>query len=353
MKKMEKEIISVLKKMISFKTIDGNEEEMKSLLEYVKTLVSSDFVIKEYTFINKPVMVISNTDSKDLDVVFCTHIDVVPHEEYELIEKNDFLYGRGTFDMKGGTVVSLLAFLNQKTDKKVGIFLTSDEEIGGNCVRELLNIYHPKFGIIPDGGNNFDLIKEEKGRLLLKVSITTTSAHAAELYKGENAIITLFSVYQKLLKKYPVPNSDKEWKSSICLTHLSGGVAYNQVPDYAEMILDIRRITTDFKAEFINSLKKLDKRLKIEVLASETPYLTNIDDDMVKLYLKSVEKVLKKEPVITHSNSTCDGIYFTEKGIPTVLMNPSGGFAHAPNEFVEKESLFKLYEIYTDFLKNI
>lgn len=353
MKKIEKEIISVLKKLISFKTIDGNEEEMKNLLEYIKTLVPKDLIIKEYVFQNKPTMVISNTESKDLDVVFCTHIDVVPHEKYELVEKNNLLYGRGTFDMKGGVAISLLAFLNQKTDKKIGIFLTSDEEMGGNCVKELLNIYNPKFGIIPDGGNDFQLIKEEKGRLLLRVSISTVSAHAAELYKGENAITTLFTVYQKLLKKYPNPTSDNDWKSSICLTHLSGGIAYNQVPDSAEMILDIRRIATDFKIEFINSLKKIDKRLKIEILASETPYLTNSEDDMVKLYLHSVKKILKKEVVITTSNSTCDGIYFTEKGIPTVLMNPSGGFAHAPSEYVEKDSLLKLYEIYIDFLKNI
>lgn len=353
MKKIEKEILSVLKKFISFPTIEGNEGEMKKLLKYVKTLVPINFIIKEYTFQNKPVLVISNTDSKELDVVFCTHIDVVPHEKYELVEKGNLLYGRGTFDMKGGAVVSLLALLNQETTKKVGIFLTSDEEVGGNCVKELLTIYHPKFGIIPDGGNNFEFIKEEKGRLLLKVSISTSSAHAAELYKGENALVILMNVYQKLLEKYPNPTSEKEWKSSICLSHLEGGTAYNQVPDYAEMILDIRRITTDFKAEFINTLKKIDERIKIDVLASETPYLTNIEDAMVKLYLQSVKKVLKKEPTITFSNSTCDGIYFTEKGIPTALMNPSGGFAHAPNEYVEKEALLKLYEIYTDFLKNI
>lgn len=353
MKKIEKEIFSVLKKFVSFPTIDGNEEEMKKLLEYVKTLVPTNFIVKEYLFQTKPVLVISNTDSKELDIVFCTHIDVVPHKKYELVEKDNLLYGRGTFDMKGGTVVSLLALLNQETTKKIGIFLTSDEEVGGNCVKELLNIYHPKFGIIPDGGNDFQLVKEEKGRLLLQVSISTTSSHAAELYKGENAIATLFSVYQKLLEKYPNPTSDKEWKSSICLTRLEGGKAFNQVPDYAEMILDIRRIASDFKIEFINALKKIDSRLKIKVLASETPYLTNIENEMVKKFLQSVKTVLKKETVITHSNSTCDGIYFTENGIPTVLMNPTGGFAHSPNEYVEKESLLKLYEIYINFLKNM
>ncbi len=352
MKKVEREIISTLKKFISFPTIAGNESEMLNLFHYVKTFIPNEFIVKEYMFCNKPSMVIANTPSKDLDVVFCTHIDVVPHDKYELIEEGNYLYGRGTFDMKGGAVVSLLSVINQSTTKKVGIFLTSDEEIGGNCVKELLEIYHPKFGIIPDGGNNFQLIKEEKGRLLLKAVITTTSAHAAELYKGENAITTLMNIYQKLIEKYPIPTSDTDWKTSICLTHLEGGISYNQVPSYAEMILDIRHIPSDFKAEIKKILKKIDSRIEIETLASENPYQTDVEDKMVQKYLKSVEKVCGKV-VITSSNSTCDGIYFTEKGIPTVLMNPSGGFAHAPNEYVEKEGLFKLYEIYVDFLKNI
>lgn len=350
---MEKEIINILKKFIAFKTIDGNEKEMNKLFDYVKSLVNANFVVKEYNFSGKPSMVISNTESKDLDVVFCTHIDVVPAKEYKLKQKDNLLYGRGTFDMKGGAVVALLALLNQKTNKRVGIFLTGDEEIGGNCVKELLRIYHPKFGIIPDGGNNFALIKEEKGRLLLKISISTISAHAAELYKGENAIEKLLLVYQKLLDKYPNPINENDWKTSICLTSIKGGTAYNQVPDYAEMILDIRRINKDKKEDIIKYLNKIDKRLVVEVLASETPYSTNIEDDMVKLYLQIVKQVLKEDIIITSSNSTCDGIYFTEKNIPTVLMNPVGGNAHSNLEFVDKESLIKLYEIYIEFLKKI
>ena len=40
------------------------------------------------------------------------------------------------------------------------------------------------------------------------------------------------------------------------------------------------------------------------------------------------------------------GIYFSEKNIPTIIMNPSGGNAHSQNEYVNIDSLKKLYEIY-------
>ena len=47
-----------------------------------------------------------------------------------------------------------------------------------------------------------------------------------------------------------------------------------------------------------------------------------------------------------------DGIILgSEKNIPTIIMNPSGGNAHSQNEYVNIDSLKKLYEIYEKFIK--
>lgn len=350
---MKKEFMTVLEKFISFPTVDGKENEMVALLDYIKTLIPDGFYTKEYVFDHKPVLVITNTKEFDLDFVFCCHIDVVAHSSYQLIEDGDTLYGRGTFDMKGGTVAALLALFHQETSKKGGIFLTSDEELSGNCVKQLLEIYRPKFGIIPDGGNNFQLIKEEKGRLLLKVEIHTKSAHAAEVYHGENAILALMDAYNHLLQSYPLPKEENNWVSSVCLTDLKGGTALNQVPDYAVMHLDIRRIPSDSPDTFIDILKQANPNLVITVLQKETPYQTDLTSQEVKRFLTSAQEVLQKEIAISTSNATCDGIYFTEKKIPTVLMNPPGGNPHGEKEFVLKSGLFQLYEIYIQYLKNL
>ena len=40
----------------------------------------------------------------------------------------------------------------------------------------------------------------------------------------------------------------------------------------------------------------------------------------------------------------------SEKGIPTILMNPIGANWHGPNEYVEIESLYTLYEIFKTLL---
>ena len=60
---------------------------------------------------------------------------------------------------------------------------------------------------------------------------------------------------------------------------------------------------------------------------------------------------MKKEPEIVSSEATSDAIYFSDKKIPTILTNPIGGFAHGPKEYVEKQSLYELYKIWKEILK--
>ena len=103
---MKKEIIDTLKKLLSYKTYEENTEEFEKLFNYIKEEFKN-LEINEYTFKDKKAMVLSNTDSRDLDIIFCTHIDVVYDDTYEFTEDEDNIYGRGTIDMKGSVAVLL------------------------------------------------------------------------------------------------------------------------------------------------------------------------------------------------------------------------------------------------------
>ena len=70
---MKEEIIKTLKKLLSYKTYEKNTEEFEKLFNYIKEEYSN-LNITEYEFKNKKAMVLSNTDSKDLDIIFCTHV---------------------------------------------------------------------------------------------------------------------------------------------------------------------------------------------------------------------------------------------------------------------------------------
>ena len=60
--------------------------------------------------------------------------------------------------MKGqlATIISLLK--NNKTKKKIAYIITSDEEIGGYCCKEILKEYTAELAVIPDASSNFNLV---------------------------------------------------------------------------------------------------------------------------------------------------------------------------------------------------
>jgi len=146
---MKENIINKLKELLKYKTIKDNKEEFDKLFTYIKKTTKEDLVIKEYKFNENKCLVISNIDTTNYDIIFCTHVDIVPCSTYGFKEDNENIYGRGTIDMKGSVAVCLELLNNIKTDKKIALFITSDEEVDGNCAHELLKIYNSKLAIVP------------------------------------------------------------------------------------------------------------------------------------------------------------------------------------------------------------
>lgn len=145
---MKENIINKLKELLKYKTIKEEKEEFNKLFKYIKQATKDTLHIKEYTFKDNKCLVISNIETTNYDIIFCTHIDIVPCTTYEYKEDNINIYGRGTIDMKGSVAVCLELLNNIDTKKKIALFITSDEETDGNCVYELLKIYKSKLAIV-------------------------------------------------------------------------------------------------------------------------------------------------------------------------------------------------------------
>lgn len=348
---MKTKIINKLKELLKYITIENNKEEFTKIFNYIKETTNKKLNIKEYTFNNKQCLVISNNNQYEQDIIFSTHIDIVPSTTYSYQEDNNNIYGRGTIDMKASVAVILELLNNIDSPNNIALFITSDEEIDGNCTKELLNIYSSQLAIVPDGGTNFQLIKEEKGLLQLELSIKTKSAHASQPFNGENSITKLYEVYETLIKKYPLPKDKTEYKTSINLSSLIGGTAINQVPSSATMKLDIRYIAKDKPNYFINIIKQTNPNIEIKTILEGPVFKTNINDKNIKKYLNICKKVLNKDIEIIGCESTSDAIYFSKKNIPTIIMNPEGYYPHCENEYVNKDSLLKLYNIYKEFIQ--
>ncbi len=347
--------------LIRFKTVQNNQEEFEKCFEYIRNYFNkTQLIVKEFVSNGHKSMVISNTEEKNLDVIFAGHIDVVPasDEIFEPIVKGNIIYGRGVFDMKGAVAVILKTLKHMKTYKKVAAIITSDEEIGGfDGIGHLLEKeeYTAKVAIVPDGGKDFELITEEKGVLQLKVFAKGVEAHASLLYEGSNAIAKLIKVYEKLSEKYDCceEQSKKEFRTTINLSKMYGGDAINKVPGYAEMYLDIRHVSTDSKEDIINYIYGLNQDISIEIIAEGAAFSINTASLYVQKYIKVAEETLGTDIKIGSFDAASDGRFFAAKGIPTIIMNPRGEGFHKQDERLDLTSAERLYEIYMKYIREI
>jgi len=347
--KILNEIVNNAKTLMGFKTIKENYSEFDKALDFVENELSS-YYVKEYVIDNYKNLVISNTKEKDLDVMFCCHIDVVPAEKYEGVVEGGKLYGRGSFDMKGQLSVVMSLLKNNKSNKKIGFMVTSDEEIGGNCCNEILKDYNAKLAVVPDGGKNFELVVEEKGLLQLEITAYGVTAHASEPYKGNNPLLKLISLYENVLDIYRMPKDENEFVTSVNLSKLNGGDANNMVPSKATMVLDIRYTKENPPDIIINDIKSLCDNIEIKVLGRDPMFQVDKNLDIIKKFIKNAEKVLGRDIVMKKCVATSDAIYFSEKNIPTIIMNPIGNYWHGPGEYVEIDSLYSLYKIFKNLI---
>lgn len=355
-------ILKLIADLISFKTVYPNYNEFNNCINYIKKYFEkSDLYIDEFEFNHSKSLVISNVRTFNYDLIFCGHLDVVPASEelFNLNQKNAFLYGRGVSDMKGQVAVMMQVMndlARKSLNKKIALFLTSDEERGGfDGVNKLLNDlnYNAKVAIVPDGGFNYTIVSEAKGVLQLKLTVFGVAAHASEPWNGSNSIVKLLSIIDKILTKYPNPNDSLDWKTSINISNISGGDSINKVPEKASVYLDIRYVFSDKTEDIINFIKELDDSLELEILAHGKSFKLNEDNDCVKDYINVASSLLNKNIDMINCQSASDGRFFTEKNIPCLVMNPVGGNIHCKDEWVSLKSLNILKKIYESYIEQL
>ena len=161
------------------------------------------------------------------------HLDVVPvgtgwdNDPFEMVEKDGFLYGRGTSDDKGPVVASLYAMKALKDEglvphMPIRLVLGLDEETGPSSVEHYAeSCGHPAMGFTPDG--NFPLVNGELG-------------------------IFVFDLAQKF--------SSKPAKEELRLTKVEAGTAHNAVPEKAKAVISGDKANFDEIADKVKAYKE-------------------------------------------------------------------------------------------------
>jgi acetylornithine deacetylase len=335
---------------------------------------------KDYTG-NPNVVGILRGTGNGKSLILNGHIDVVPENNLAEWKQDPFsgfiqegkLYGRGSTDMKGGTVALLLALeaiINAEIKLKGDIIFQSviEEESGGaGTLAAVLRGYRADGAIIPEP-TNLKIFPKQQGSMWFRVTVKGRSAHGGTRYEGVNAIekgivvINQLSELEKvrnsrvvdpLYENIPIPvpiNIGKihsgDWPSSVpdlCIIEGRIGVApdedMSKVQAELEHVLQVLGNKDSWFKDHPTMVEWYGGRWIPGDLESDHPLLSTLESS----YLD----VTGTYPVIEASPWGTDGGVLSKIGdIPVVVFGPGvTEVAHDANEYIVLEDLFTSADI--------
>ncbi len=362
---IQQRITEHLMNLVRIRSTADRPEELHRAVDYA-VQVLQDLPAHRYESNGKPSVVFDLSGSKTPEVLFVGHLDVVPAEDHQFEPRieGSRLWGRGALDMKGPDAVLLALFETLAAwspRPPVALMLTTDEEVGGeNGVGYLVNQegWRARFGVIPDGGENFTIITEGKGVVHAVFTAHGKATHGSMPWQGDNALDKLVRLYETFRSRRPQePCGDPEhWHETLTLGSLHGGDAPNRVPDTAEMKLDFRfpapKTTRDLIREIEEAVAQV-KGVEWQPLSTGEPFYTSPDNPHLQRFHRVAEEVLGRTVAFGKEHGATDGRFLAEKGIPCIILYPVGGGIHGPDEWVDLPSLAQLFRIFERFLQTL
>jgi glutamate carboxypeptidase len=282
------------------------------------------------------------------------HVDtVIPHRRHRaLTEQGTRLEGSGTVDMKGGVVLALgvLRALAERTGEfaEIALLLVCDEEW-----RTAPFAHAQRFagfdaclcfeaGQLTEDGEDAVVVKR-KAAGTLRVRAHGRSAHSGSAPdRGVNALLALARAAQ-LVAAHHAP--DAEGRLTAVPTVLRSGDAFNVVPAEGELVCDLRADDHHaFEAVRASIPPELgEARMETEMLR----VWPGMDSrDSTSDLLARTSDALGRTVVAAGRGGASDASHFAAS-IPVTVdgLGPRGGGAHAPHEYVVRDSLRSRAEV--------
>ncbi|WP_376789189.1 M20 family metallopeptidase [Thermoflexus sp.] len=264
-------------------------------------------------------------------------------------EENGRLYGPGVFDMKGGIAILLGALQGLQAlavcpPHRIRMLFTSDEETGSETSRPLIEEEARRSHLVlclepalPDGS----LKTFRKGVGDFVVAAYGRSAHAgADPQRGVNAIEELAYQIMRLRGL-----ADPRRGTTVTVGVIRGGTRPNVVPEYAEMVVDVRvatRAEMDRIEKAFRNLRPVLDGARLEVRGGFNRPPMERNALMVTTFerARAIAAALGLALTEGGTGGGSDANFTAALGIPTLDgLGAIGNGAHALDEHVHIDSL--------------
>ena len=304
-------------------------------------------------------------------IMLSGHTDVVPVEgqdwhsdPFQVLEKNDRLYGRGTADMKSFVAIALALvpeMLAADLSTPIHLAFSYDEEIGCVGVRRLLDMMEgmpikPAMCVVGEP-TGMKVVVGHKGKRAFRVRVKGLECHSSLAPQGVNAVdyaakMVVF-IQDMASRMAGRGRRDEDYVVPYTTIHtgtIHGGTALNIVPQDCAFDFEIRNLPDEDPAGLVAEIEDY-ARAKLEPKMQEISTATGISFEQLSGYPglntdPSEEVVTFVKSLIGASDhakitfGTEGGLFHSRIGIPTVVCGPGHiAQAHKPNEWIAFDQL--------------
>ncbi|MEK4487170.1 M20/M25/M40 family metallo-hydrolase [Psychrobacillus sp. FSL H8-0484] len=351
-------MINLLKNLIRIKS-DDVQGANEALLFCKAWLEERDIapIIYEH---DSQLMLIAEIGSGDECIVWNGHVDVVPGNptQFQPYVEGDYLYGRGSADMKAGVAAMMDAFYELsknplKLSKKIQLHLVTDEETGGNTSQYLVSKGYNGNFVICGEPTHLHIGLQAKGIVQLDIVLKGKSSHGSRPWEGVNAIEKAFAFDQEMRKLSFLTASSMFYDyPSLNLAKIHAGDRYNVVPDECVLSYDIRYVPGQNQDAIIDEIQNAANHFfESEVIIHSTaPAVTTEDNNSYVEKLQGVtSKIMERPTNLFGQHGSADTRFYAEQGAGAIEFGPSGADWHGENEYVSISSVEKYKNILVSF----
>jgi len=288
------------------------------------------------------------------------HIDTVGYDYMTIdplkpVIKDGRMYGRGTFDMKGGLVASLAAL---KAVVDSGTQLKGDVVVAAVCDEEYASIGTERVmektrvdAAIVGEPSALQIERCHKGFAWIDVETKGLAAHGSAWQVGVDAIVEMGKVLtslEALGAKHQKRRHPLVGPASVHAGTIKGGLELSTYPDRCLLQIERRTIPgeerKDVEEEMETLLKGIaDKDPKFTASYEIIFYRGSMDvpetSDICQTIAACSKEAIKLTPAFTGGSGWLDTQIIWGKGIPAVAYGPAGDGAHAAVEWVDLDTV--------------
>ncbi|MFS8099013.1 ArgE/DapE family deacylase [Lentzea alba] len=270
--------------------------------------------------------------------------------------KDGKMFGRGTFDMKGGVAAMMVAAARTKDLRgDVIVACVADEEHGSFGTEEVLQHFTADAAIVTEP-SHLEVTLAHKGFVWFDVEIEGRAAHGSRPELGVDAIAKaghfLVALEQHGHDLATGPKHHLLGTGTVHASLISGGEEASTYPSACRITLERRTVPGETPDHVENELTQILDHLTATVpdfkaaltrgLARD-PFEADPDAEIVRTLIAN----LGAPPVIRAEPFWTDCALLAAAGIPCLLFGVDGAGAHAATEHVDLASLDRLTDVLT------